>query len=151
MRADIARHAMAKDSSRTRRIEAELMRTLADLIRREVKDPRVGLVTLTEVRVSSDASHATVYFLPFDQARPVGEVAAALGSAAAYLRHELRNRIKIRHVPELRFTPDVSIERAAHLSNLIATAVKSDAERHVAEADAAAAGGTHAEADPKPT
>lgn len=123
---------MPKDFSRTRRIEAELLRTLAELLRREVKDPRVGSVTLTAVEVSPDASHAKVYFLPFDATRAVAEVGAALGSAAPFLRHELRTRIKIRHVPELRFVPDESIERAARLSALIATAVRSDVDRQQA-------------------
>ncbi len=142
---------MAKDYPRTRRIEAELLRTLAELVRREVKDPRVGPVTLTAVQVSPDASHATVYFLPFDPTRSVEAVGAALASAAPFLRHELRNRIKIRHVPELHFTPDESIERAAKLSALISTAVKSDAERHVADADETGTAATAADkAEPNP-
>ena len=122
---------MPKDYARGRRIEAELLRTLAELVRREVKDPRVGPVTLTAVEVSPDVSHATVYFLPFDASRPVEDVGAALASAAPFLRHELRSRIRIRFVPELHFKPDESIERAAKLSALIASAVKQDAERHV--------------------
>ena len=125
---------MPKDFSRGRRVEAELLRTLAELVRREVKDPRVGPVTLTAVEVSSDVSHATVYFLPFDSSRPTEEVGAALNTAAPFLRHELRSRIKIRYVPELHFKPDESIERAAKLSALIATAVRSDQARHVADA-----------------
>jgi ribosome-binding factor A len=124
---------MPKDYARGRRIEAELLRTLAELVRREVKDPRVGPVTLTAVEVSPDVSHATVYFLPFDASRPVEEVGAALASAAPFLRHELRSRIRIRFVPELHFKPDESIERAAKLSALIASAVKQDAERHVGD------------------
>ena len=90
-------------------------------------------MTLTAVEVSPDVSHATVYFLPFDASRPVEEVGAALASAAPFLRHELRSRIRIRFVPELHFKPDESIERAAKLSALIASAVKQDAERHVDE------------------
>ena len=143
---------MAKDYPRTRRIEAELLRVLAELVRREVKDPRVGPVTLTAVQVSPDASHATVYFLPFDPARSVEAVGAALTSAGPFLRHELRSRIKIRHVPELHFTPDESIERAAKLSALISTAVNSYAERHVPDSDATgtAAPAADEEAEPSP-
>ncbi len=130
---------MPKDYSRARRIEAELLRTLAELVRREVKDPRVGPVTLTAVKVSPDAAHATVYFLPFDASRSVEVVGAALTSAAAFLRHELRTRIKIRHVPELHFTPDEEIERAAKLSALISTAVKADQSKRESSATTALA------------
>jgi ribosome-binding factor A len=122
---------MPREFSRTRRVEEQILRLLAELVRREVKDPRVGLVTLTAVEVSRDMSHAKVFFLPFDQQRDPAEVGRALASAAGFLRSHLRKQLAMRHVPELHFLPDVSIERAAKLAALINTAVREDEARHV--------------------
>jgi len=118
-----------KDFQRSRRVEEQIQRLLVDLVRREVKDPRVGLVTITGVEVSRDLSHAKVFFLPFDAKRPVEEVRTALASAAGFLRIHLKKQLQIRHVPELRFVPDQSIDEAARLSALINSAVASDARR----------------------
>jgi len=122
-----------KEFSRTRRVEEQIHRLLAELVRREVKDPRVGPVTLTAVEVSRDMSHAKVYFLPFDAQRDPAEVGRALASAAGFLRAHLKKQLAMRHVPELDFVPDESIERAAKLSALINAAVREDAARHVDE------------------
>ncbi|MEI8298775.1 MAG: 30S ribosome-binding factor RbfA [Pseudomonadota bacterium] len=120
---------MPKDFQRSRRIEEQIQRLLVDLVRKEVKDPRVGLVTITAVEVSRDLSHAKVFFLPFDSKRPVEEVRTALASAAGFLRIHLKKLLQIRHVPELRFLPDKTIDEAARLSVLINSAVASDARR----------------------
>ncbi|MFO0454012.1 MAG: 30S ribosome-binding factor RbfA [Pseudomonadota bacterium] len=127
---------MPREFSRSRRVEEQILRLLAELVRREVKDPRVGLVTLTAVEVSKDLSHAKVYFLPFDSKREVAEVGDALASAAGFLRSLLRKRLTMRQVPELHFLPDESIDRAARLSARILAAVADDAARHVDEATA---------------
>ena len=141
---------MPRDFHRSQRVGEQIHRLLAELIRREVKDPRVGLVTITAVEVSRDLTHAKVYFLPFDGKRPVAEVGEALASAAGFLRLHLKKHLKIRSAPELRFLPDESIERGVRLSALINAAVKSDAER--AGGDAAepgeSAGGDEGEPPP---
>jgi ribosome-binding factor A len=124
---------MAKDYPRARRIEQALLRALSELIRREVKDPEVGAVTLTAVQVSKDLSHGTVYFLPFEASRDRERVAHALNRAGGFLRHALKDHMKLHHIPELKFVPDESIERMARLSALISSAVASDAERHPRE------------------
>ena len=124
---------MAKDYPRARRIEQALLRTLSELIRREVKDPEVGSVTLTAVQVSRDLAHATVYFLPFEASRDRERVGRALNHAGGFLRHALKDHMKLHHIPELKFLPDESIERMARLSALISSAVASDAERHPRE------------------
>jgi ribosome-binding factor A len=143
---------MPREFSRTRRVEEQILRLLAELVRREVKDPRVGLVTLTAVEVSRDMSHAKVFFLPFDQQRDPAEVGRALASAAGFLRSHLRKQLAMRHVPELHFLPDESIERAAKLSALINTAVREDQARHVEEpsADGAVTPGDVAPRDEPP-
>ena len=84
-------------------------------------------MTVTAVELSRDLSHAKVFFLPFDGKRAATEVAAALGSAAGFLRVHLKKHLRIRSAPELHFIPDESIERGARLSALINAAVASDA------------------------
>jgi ribosome-binding factor A len=125
---------MPRDFHRSERIGEQIQRLLSDLIRREVKDPRVGSVTITAVEVSRDLSHAKVFFLPFDTSRDAREVLAALGSAAGFLRVQLKRQLGIRQVPELHFQLDESIDRAARLSSLINAAVASDVARHVDDA-----------------
>lgn len=120
---------MPREFPRARRVEEQLKRLLADLVRREVKDPRVGLVTITGVEVSKDLSHARIYFTPF---AGVGDAAAALDAlrhAAGYLRHQVRNEMRLRVAPELDFRLDDSVERGARLSALIHDAVESDRQR----------------------
>jgi ribosome-binding factor A len=120
---------MPREFPRARRVEEQLKRLLADLVRREVKDPRVGLVTITGVEVSKDLSHARVYFTPF---AGVGDAAAALDAlrhAAGYLRHQVRNEMRLRVAPELDFRLDDSVERGARLSALIHDAIESDRQR----------------------
>jgi len=111
---------------RSQRIESEIQRVLATLITREVKDPRVGNVTVTAVSVSPDMGSARIYFTPFTTAHPPEEVRAGLSHAAGFLRGELGRRLGLRHAPRLEFVFDESVERAAHLSHLIDQAVAGD-------------------------
>jgi ribosome-binding factor A len=123
---------MLKVTARTSRIAAQLQRSLATLLLRGVKDPRVGNVTITAVEVASDLSYARINVLPFAAAAgkdPGKELLAGLRSASGYLRGELARELKLRHMPRLEFQLDVVIENAHRLSNLIESAVKSDRER----------------------
>ena len=122
---------MPREFPRARRVEEQLKRLLAELVRREIKDPRVGLVTITSVEVSKDLSHANVYFTPF---AGIGDAAAALEAlqhAAGFLRHQVRDQMRLRVAPEIAFRIDDSVERGARLSALIHDAVESDRKRHV--------------------
>ena len=122
---------MPREFPRARRVEEQLKRLLAELVRREIKDPRVGLVTITSVEVSKDLSHANVYFTPF---AGIGDAAAALEAlqhAAGFLRHQVRDQMRLRVAPEIVFRIDDSVERGARLSALIHDAVESDRKRHV--------------------
>lgn len=118
-----------KSFPRSRRIAQQIQQTLSELIRRELRDPRLGMVTLTEVRVSNDLSSAKVYFSvlggQMEQAQEILEAAAPI------LRGPLGRALGIRHSPELRFVQDELIENGARLSALIQQAVKDDAARHV--------------------
>jgi len=112
--------------ARTQRIESEIQRVLAALIAREVKDPRVGNVTITAVSVAADMGTARVFFTPFASRHPPHEVRTGLSHAAGFLRGELGRRLSLRHAPRLEFVFDDSVEGAARLSSLIDRAVAGD-------------------------
>lgn len=123
----------SKAFPRSRRVAQQIQRALSDLIRREIRDPRLGMVTLTEVRVSSDLSYATIYYSVLN-AKPE-EAQQVLVSAAEILRGPLGRALGLRHAPELRFVADELIESGARLSALINQAVKEDVARHGDEPD----------------
>jgi ribosome-binding factor A len=118
-----------KSYPRARRVAQQIQQALSELIRREVRDPRLGMVTLTEVRMSSDLGYATVYYSVLGADPQVAQ--EVLDSAAGMLRGPLGRALGIRHSPELRFVQDELIESGARLSALINKAVKDDTERHV--------------------
>ena len=111
---------------RAQRIESEIQRVLSALIAREVKDPRVGNVTVTAVSVAPDMGRARVFFTPFASLHPPDEVRAGLTRAAGFLRGELGRRLGLRHAPRLEFVFDESVEGAARLTHLIDQAVAAD-------------------------
>ena len=115
---------MPKDYPRTRRIAEQIQRELADLIRVELKDPRVtGLITVTGVEVSPDQSHAKVFFTILGDDSRKDETVEGLTRAAGFLRSQLAQRMKLRTVPELHFKYDASVERGIKLTRLIDEAV----------------------------
>jgi ribosome-binding factor A len=117
---------MPRDFPRTRRVGEQMQRELAVLIREAVKDPRVGMVTVSAVEVTRDLAYAKVFVTVLGDAEAKAASMAALNSAAGFLRHELGQRMLTRTVPQLRFVYDESIERGSRLSALIDKAVKSD-------------------------
>lgn len=112
--------------NRSFKVADQIQRDLAELIARELKDPRVGMVTLNAVEVTPDYAHAKVYFslLTGD---PV-ETGEGLNAAAGFLRNGLFKRLHIHTVPTLHFVFDRTIERAADMNALIAKAVSSRAK-----------------------
>lgn len=116
---------MPKDFSRSSRIAEQIRRELAELIRLELKDPRVGLITLSGVDLTPDYAHAKVFYTTLAAAGARRDVEAGLRAAAGFLRRELGRRIRIHTMPELHFVFDESVERGDRLSRLIDTAVKS--------------------------
>jgi ribosome-binding factor A len=116
---------MPREFSRAARIADQIQRDLSTLIRQEVKDPRVGLVTITAVEVNRDLSHAKVYLSCLAESASTEQSVEALQHAAGFLRSQLGRTLKIRTVPQLRFLHDSSIERGARLSHLIDEAVAS--------------------------
>ncbi|UVJ44738.1 30S ribosome-binding factor RbfA [Pseudomonas sp. LS1212] len=126
---------MAKEYSRTQRIGDQMQRELAQLIRREVKDPRVGLVTITAVDVSRDVGHAKVFITVMGQetAEDIKQSIKVLNAAAGFLRMQLGKEMKLRSVPQLHFHYDESVTRGAHLSALIERAVAEDSQHQDAD------------------
>lgn len=111
-------------AARRARIADQIQRELAELIRLEVRDPRVGMVTLTGVEVSRDQSHAKVFFTVLGPEQAVADAREGLQRAAGFLRSGLAHRLSTRSVPELHFEHDVSVERGARLAKLIEEAVR---------------------------
>jgi ribosome-binding factor A len=120
---------MPREFSRSSRLAEQIQRDLSDLIRLEVRDPRVGQVTVTEVEVSRDLSHAKVYVTSLAGAEEAAQTVAALQRAAGFLRSRLAQALKARTVPELHFVYDESVERGLKLSRLIDEAVRPGPDR----------------------
>ena len=117
---------MSAKSQRLGRIEGEMQRVLSTLVSREVRDPRVGNVTITTVTVAPDMSTARIFFVPFVSKHPPEEVMEGLNRASGFLRGALGRALSLRHAPKLEFIYDQQIEHADKLTRLIDGAVKSD-------------------------
>jgi ribosome-binding factor A len=111
------------------RIESQMQRVLADLISREVKDPRVGNVTITAVEVAQDLATARIFFVPFAGAHTPEQVLEGLTRAGGFLRGAVGRQLGLRHAPRLTFVFDDTLDKAVHLTQLIDSAVASDADR----------------------
>lgn len=118
------------NQARNRKIADAILRDLSELIRLEIRDPRVsmGMVTLTAVDVTRDNSHAKVFFTSLGSEQQLADCLAGLQSAAGYLRAQVARNLTIRIVPELHFHIDTSIENGVRISKLIDDALADDAK-----------------------
>ena len=114
---------MPTHSQRLRRVEDQIQRELSEILRTGLKDPGVGMITLTGVEVSRDLAHAKVYFTRLGDAESLARTLEALKRAAGFLRSALGDRIKVHNTPELHFEYDASVERGIRLTQLIDAAV----------------------------
>ncbi|MDH5392208.1 MAG: 30S ribosome-binding factor RbfA [Gammaproteobacteria bacterium] len=119
---------MAKEFTRSQRLGEQIRRELSALVQNEVKDPRVAMVSFTAIKLSRDLSHATVYCSVMNK-EDKDETVQALNRASGFLRKKLAAEINARIVPALKFIYDESLERGAHLTDLINAARKDDAEK----------------------
>jgi ribosome-binding factor A len=110
---------MRKETSRTRKIGELMQREIAQLLTREVNDPRVARITITSVDVAPDLSHAKIYFTHLAGEDEAPKVQRALKGMAGFLRHRLRELIDLRTIPELRFVYDTAVERGARINELL--------------------------------
>jgi len=113
---------MPAEFSRARRVGEQIQRDLAELIRSEVRDPRLGMVTVNHVDVSRDMSYARVYITVMGEADSREVSIAILNKMAGYLRSQIGRRMKLRMIPELKFLYDESIDRGARIDSLLKNA-----------------------------
>ena len=125
-----------RDFNRSERVAGQIRRDLARLIQQEVKDPKVGFVSLSDVEVTRDLSHAKVFITVFEPEKADTSL-QALRRAASYLRRRLGQELRLRHVPELHFIHDDSVEKGSHIDDLIAKALQtgSDDERRLSDVE----------------
>lgn len=116
---------MAREFSRSRRVAEQIQRELAVLIQQEVRDPRLGLITVSGVEVTRDLAHAKVYVTLLGEG-DIEQSLTILRKASGFLRRELGRRMLMRQVPELRFLHDTSIETGFRMDELIREAVEKD-------------------------
>ncbi|HEY0665966.1 MAG TPA: 30S ribosome-binding factor RbfA [Gallionella sp.] len=110
--------------ARTDRIAQQMQREIAELVRLQINDPRVRLVTITDVEVAGDYSHAKIFFTRLDGKND--EAQQGLERASGFIRSQLAHSLKLRVMPQLHFVYDSSVERGSKLSRLIDQAVASD-------------------------
>ncbi|MFM5295567.1 30S ribosome-binding factor RbfA [Aeromonas veronii] len=123
---------MAREFSRTRRVGQQIQREIALILQREVKDPRIGMVTVSDVEVSRDLNYAKIYvtFLQLENdAERIKECLQGLTEAAGYIRSLLGSAMRLRVVPELRFYYDQTLVEGMRLSNLVTNTVREDKRR----------------------
>ncbi len=131
-------------SPRVRKIADRIQVIVAEMLERRIKDPRLGFVTITDVRVTGDTQQATVFYTVFGEQAEMAASAAALESAKGLIRSEVGKQLGLRHVPTLEFIHDALPENARHLDELLAKARESDEQVASTRAGAEYAG----DADP---
>ena len=132
------------DHPRSRKIAERIQVIVAETLERRVKDPRLGFVTVTDVKVTGDLQHATIFYTVFGSDEDREGTAAALESAKGVVRREVGRGIGIRLTPSLEFIADALPEGAAHMADLLAQTAARDAEL----AARAAVGSFAGDADP---
>jgi len=125
-------------NARVRKIADRIQVIVAEMLERRIKDPRLGFVTVTDVRVTGDTQQASIFYTVYGEDDDLASTAAALESAKGLLRSEVAKQLGMRHAPTLTFIPDALPENARHLDDVLAKA------RALDEAAAAARGETYA-------
>ena len=120
---------MPREFPRTRRVGEQIQRELAELIRTELRDPRLGMVSISSVQVSRDMAHAKIHVSVLGKEEQVSDSLSVLNHAAGFLRHKLGKILHMRVIPVLRFYHDRSLEEGARLGALINKAIASDKGR----------------------
>jgi ribosome-binding factor A len=110
---------MVQEFSRTQRVGGQIQRELAQIIQQELRDPRLGLVTISAVEMSKDMSHAKVYITLMNPDQDVDGTLKVLKKASGFLRRALGKRIVLRVLPELHFVYDRSLERGLRVDALL--------------------------------
>ncbi|MCW8844843.1 MAG: 30S ribosome-binding factor RbfA [Gammaproteobacteria bacterium] len=117
---------MPREFHRSQRIAEEIQRSVSEIVRLRLKDPRLEKITITEVKVSRDLSHARIFYSSFDLNADRAVLTEALASSAGKIRQLLSREMRLRRVPELHFEYDQTLEQALRVTSLIDEAVASD-------------------------
>ncbi len=129
-------------SPRVRKIADRIQVIVAEMLERRIKDPRIGFVTITDVRLTGDSQQATIFYTVLGEEEDLVGTAAALESAKGLLRSEVAKQLGIRHSPSLTFIHDALPANARHLDELLARARQSDEAVAAARSGATYAGET---------
>ena len=112
---------------RARRLAERIQVIVAEMLDRRIKDPRLGFVTITDVRVTGDLQHASVFYTVYGDDKARADTAAALKAATGMLRSEVGKQLGVRLTPSLEFIPDALPENAGHIADLLREAQERDA------------------------
>ena len=116
------------DIARTRRIGEQIQRTIGELLLRDMNDPRLNMVNITEVEVSRDLSYAKIYLTRIDDRYTIEETIKVIQNASGYIRREIGRRIKLRVVPQLKFLHDPSLDEGDRIDALLHSINSSDSD-----------------------
>src|SRR5687768_14324366 len=128
-------------TTRQQRVQELLVHEISDIVRREMRDPRLGFVTITDAEVTPDLRHARVYFSVLGDAEQQAQSATALNRASKFVRGEFARRAQMRYVPDIKFEYDPSAVRAARISELLEQVREDDEHGDGSPVDAAQPGG----------
>ncbi len=106
-------------STKHSRLTEDIKRAVSDIISREVKDPRLGMLSITDVDVSRDLSLARIYFSVLGGEEEARSTLEGLNNAKGFIRTELARRVRMRHTPDIKFVHDVSLERGARINAIL--------------------------------
>ena len=112
---------------RAERVSDQMKQEIADILMRKIKDPRIGFVTVTEVEVADDLRNAKVFVSVYGSEKAA--TLKGLESASPYIRSELGRRMRMKFIPELLFRYDDSVERGAHINELLHEIQEKDEEK----------------------
>ncbi|MDK9431428.1 30S ribosome-binding factor RbfA [Gallibacterium anatis] len=123
---------MAREFSRAQRVAQEIKKEIAVILQREVKDPRIGMVTVSDVEVSKDLAYAKIFvtFLFDEDEQQIEQGMEGLHNASPYIRSLLGKAMRLRIVPELRFVYDNSLVEGMRMSNLVTKVINQDKAKH---------------------
>jgi ribosome-binding factor A len=128
------------DPARARRLGERITQIVAEMLERRIKDPRLGFVTITDTRVTGDLRDATVFYTVYGSAEEAVASAAALASASGVIRSEVGRQTGLKHTPSITFEQDTLPQGAKSIEDLVAKAIRADAELAASRAGAVHAG-----------
>lgn len=117
-------------SVRVEKIQELIKQETSEIIMRELKDPRIGFVTVTEVDVSSDLRNAKLYVSILGSDKQIEETWKGLNSSLGFIRREIAHRIRLKFIPDIKFLMDTSLEYSAHIQELLIKVQKEEEKSH---------------------